>query len=183
LCLRAAASGGLSSIVSAVTIHNEILKRRPDCLAPLYRGFHYIRREAALSESAVTPYRLPVFGARDGLLSVRLIRNQINAACAKTGIPLEPIEQAALDLFDQLAQDPDIHLDMDLQAGDIQFCNNYVVLHSRTSYVDFPQAERRRHMIRLWLTMDERRPLAAGFPHQNGYGGLFKVEQPQPSAG
>jgi hypothetical protein len=90
--------------------------------------------------------RRPVFGARDGLVSVRLIRNQINAACTKTGIPLEPIERAALDLCDELAHDPDIHLDMDLQTGDIQFCNNYVTLHSRTSYIDFPAAERRRRL-------------------------------------
>ena len=141
----------------------------------------------AIQRSNKTPTmlvaRLPVFGARDGLISVRLIRNQINAACTKTGIPLEPIEKAALDLFDALAQDPGIHLDMDLQAGDIQFCNNYVTLHSRTSYVDFPEAERRRHMIRLWLTMDQRRPLADGFPPQNGYAGLFKVENAPPPAG
>ena len=111
-----------------------------------------------------------MFGVRDGKVSVRLVRNQINAACTKTGVPLEPIEQAALDLFDELAQDPEIHLDMDLQVGDIQFCNNYAMLHSRTSFEDYPEIERRRHMIRLWLTMDERRPLAEGFPPQNGYG-------------
>jgi hypothetical protein len=183
LCLRRAASGGISSVVSAVTVHNEILRRHPEYLQPLYRGFHYIRREAALSESPVTPHRLPVFGMRDGLVSVRLIRNQINAACTKTGIPLEPIERAALDLFDELTQDPDIHLDMDLQVGDIQFCNNYVTLHSRTSYVDFPELERRRHMVRLWLTMDQRRPLADGFPSQNGYGASQLVETALQSAG
>src|SRR3984893_8462575 len=176
LCLRRSKSGGLSSVVSAVTIHNEILKRNPEYLAPLYRGFHYIRREAALTESPVTPYRLPVFGARNGLVSVRLIRNQINAACTKTGVPLAPIERASLDLFDELAQDPEIHLDMDLQVGDIQFCNNYVMLHSRTSFEDYPEVERRRHMIRLWLTMDQRRPLAEGFPPQNGYGDRQLVE-------
>jgi len=176
LCLRPAQSGGLSSVVSAVTIHNEIFKRHPDYLEPLYRGFHYIRREAALSESPVTPHRLPVFGLANGLISVRLIRNQINAAATKTGIPLQPLEKAALDLFDQLAQDPEIHLDMDLQQGDIQFCNNYVTLHSRTGYTDFPEMERRRHMVRLWLTMDERRPLAKNFPAQNGYGGNQKIE-------
>jgi alpha-ketoglutarate-dependent taurine dioxygenase len=162
--------------VSAITIHNEILKRHPEYLEPLYRGFHYIRREAALTESPVTPHRLPVFGVRDGFVSVRLVRNQINAACTKTGIPLQPLEKAALDLFDQLAQDPDIHLDMDLQQGDIQFCNNYVTLHSRTGFVDFPEVERRRHMVRLWLTMDDRRPLAKEFPAQNGYGGKQEVE-------
>lgn len=176
LCLRRARSGGLSSVVSAITIHNEIARRHPEYLAPLYRGFHYIRREAALTESPVTPHRLPVFGARDGLVSVRLVRNQINAACTKTGIALEPIEKAALDLFDELAYDPAIHLDMDLEVGDIQFCNNYVILHSRTGFEDHPEIERRRHMIRLWLTMDERRPLAEGFPPQNGYGDRQLVE-------
>ena len=176
LCLRRSRSGGLSSVVSAVTIHNEILKRHPEYLAPLYRGFHYIRREAALTESPVTPHRLPVFGARDGKVSVRLIRNQINAAAAKSGVPLEPIEKAALDLFDALAYDPAIHLDMDLQQGDIQFCNNYTILHSRTAFEDHPEIERRRHMVRLWLTMDPRRPLAEGFPPQNGYGDRELVE-------
>jgi hypothetical protein len=176
LCLRPSRSGGLSSVVSAVTIHNEILKRRPEYLAPLYRGFHYIRREAALTESPITPHRLPVFGARDGKVSVRLIRNQINAAAAKSGVPLDPIEKAALDLFDELAYDPAVHLDMDLQQGDIQFCNNYTILHSRTAFEDYPEIERRRHMVRLWLTMDPRRPLADGFPPQNGYGDRQLVE-------
>jgi len=109
-------------------------------------------------------------------VSVRLVRNQIRAACTKTGVPLEPIEMAALDLFDELAYDPDIHLDMDLQQGDIQFCNNYVILHSRTAFEDYPEVERRRHMVRLWLTMDRRRPLADGFPPHNGYGDRQLIE-------
>jgi hypothetical protein len=183
LCLRAAKSGGLSSVVSAITIHNEILKRRPDLLAPLYRGFHYIRREAAMTGSPITPHRLPVFGAQDGLISVRLVRNQINAAALKSGTPLSEDEKAALDLFDSIAQDPDVHLDMDLQVGDIQFCNNYVTLHSRTSFVDHPEIERRRHMVRLWLTMPERRKLADGFPPQNGYGTNQQVELAMQAAG
>ncbi len=114
---------------------------------------------------------MPVFGARDGHVSVRLVRNQINAAAAKSGVPLEPLEKAALDLVDELAYDASVHLDMDLQLGDIQFCNNYVILHSRTAFEDYPEIERRRHMVRLWLTMEKRRPLADGFPAQNGYSG------------
>ena len=170
LCLRRAKSGGLSSIVSSVTLHNEILRQHPEYLAPLYNGFHYIKREAALTDDPVTPYRVPVFGARDGFVSARLVRNQINAACQKTGVPLAPIEQQALDFLDSLAYDPDIHLDMDLQVGDMQLCNNYTILHSRTGFEDFPEPERHRHMIRLWLTLRERRPLAEGFAPHNGYG-------------
>jgi hypothetical protein len=170
LCLRRSKTGGLSSIVSSVTLHNEILRQHPEYLEPLYRGFHYIRREAALGTEPVTPHRIPVFGARDGLISARLIRNQINAASTATGRPLDPLERDALDFLDSLAHDPDVHLDMDLQVGDMQLINNYTVLHSRTEFEDFPEPERRRHMIRLWLTTSPRRPLADGFPPQNGYG-------------
>lgn len=127
LCLRRAKSGGLSSVVSSVTIHNEILQHHPEYLEPLYRGFHYIRREAALTDSPVAPHRVPVFGAKDGLVSSRLIRNQINAAFAKTATAPTSLELDALDMVDRIAQDPDIHLDMDLQLGDIQLCNNYTV--------------------------------------------------------
>ena len=58
-----------------------------------------------------------------------------------------------------------------------------MTLHSRTSYVDFPEVERRRHMVRLWLTMDQRRPLADGFPPQNGYGANQLVETALQPAG
>lgn len=170
LCLRRAKRGGLSSIVSSVTLHNEILRRHPEYLPPLYHGFHYIKREAAHSDDPVTAYRLPVFGAKDGYVSARLVRNQINAACIKTDKPLEPLEQAALDFLDRLAAEPAIHFDMDLQAGDMQLCNNYTIMHSRTGFEDHAQPERRRHMIRLWLTFQERRPLAGAFPPHSGYG-------------
>jgi hypothetical protein len=45
-----------------------------------------------------------------------------------------------------------------------------LILHSRTEFEDYPEPERRRHMIRLWLTFHERRPLGDAFPAHNGYG-------------
>ena len=88
LCLRRAKSGGLSSIVSSVTLHNEILRQHPEYLPPLYNGYHYIKREAALTDDPVTANRVPVFGAKDGYVSARLVRNQINAAAPRLGKPL-----------------------------------------------------------------------------------------------
>jgi hypothetical protein len=40
---------------------------------------------------------------------------------------------------------------MDFQPGDIQWLKNSVVLHKRTEYVDWPEPERKRHLLRLWL--------------------------------
>jgi hypothetical protein len=169
LCLRAAKSGGLSSLVSATAVHDEIARRHPECLAPLYRGYHYIRREAALSAAPVTPQRIPVFGVADGVVSCRIVANQIKAGAKKLGTPLDPLEQRALDLVAELSYSARFRLDMDLLPGDMQLCNNYTVMHSRTEFEDWPEPQRRRHMLRLWLALREPRPLAAGFPRQRGY--------------
>ncbi len=170
MCLRQAKAGGASSIVSALTLHNEILDRHPEFLAPLYRGFHYIRREAAMSDAAVTPHRVPVFGHVGGIVSCRYVRAQIEAGAAKLEQELSTLEIEALNCLDELARDPGLHLDMDLRGGDIQLCNNYSMLHSRTDFEDWPEPGRERHMLRLWLTCRQRRPLPEDFPQLNGYG-------------
>src|SRR4030095_16995391 len=88
LCLRRAIKGGLSSIVSSVTVHNEILVHHPEYLGLLYNGFYYIRREAALTSRGVSDRAIPVLGARARGGGCRLPRNQINAGAVKRGVPL-----------------------------------------------------------------------------------------------
>ena len=87
-----------------------------------------------------------------------------------------------LHLFDEIAQEPGLPLDMDFQPGDVQWLLNYAALHSRTAYVDYPEPERRRHLLRLWLRRDVGRPLVPGFgksvienPREPLPGGRFKI--------
>jgi Taurine catabolism dioxygenase TauD, TfdA family len=169
LCLRRSLEGGLSSIVSSVTVHNEILKAHPEYLGLLYNGFYYIRREAALTERGVSDRPIPVFGYRDGVVSCRYIRNQINAGAVKREVPLTTLEKAALDFLDEQTRRADLRLDMDLQPGDIQFINNYTILHSRTGFVDGPEPHQKRHMLRLWLKFPTVWPLSPEFPTHMGY--------------
>jgi hypothetical protein len=169
LCLRRSLEGGLSSIVSSVTVHNEILKSHPEYLGLLYNGFYYIRREAALTERGVSDRPIPVFGYRDGVVSCRYIRNQINAGAVKREVPLTTFERAALDFLDEQTRRADLRLDMDLQPGDIQLINNYTILHSRTGFVDGPEPHQKRHMLRLWLKFPTPWPLSAEFPTHMGY--------------
>ncbi|HEY2994956.1 MAG TPA: TauD/TfdA family dioxygenase [Methylomirabilota bacterium] len=169
LCRRRSLEGGLSSIVSSVTVHNEILANHPEYLGLLYNGFYYIRREAALTERGVSERPIPVFGAREGVVSCRYIRNQINAGAVKRGVPLTTLEQAALDYLDECTRRPDLRLDMDLEPGDIQLINNYTILHSRTGFVDGPEPHQKRHMLRLWLKFPKPWPLGPEFPAHMGY--------------
>jgi hypothetical protein len=69
------------------------------------------------------------------------------------------LEEAALDYMDGLINRDDLRLDMMLEPGDMQLINNYTTLHARTEFVDYPEPDRRRWMVRLWLhSFGLRRP-------------------------
>lgn len=168
LCQRRAKEGGLSSVVSTMAVHDEIRRTRPDLLPILYRGFHYSEREAADSPEGVSPRPIPVFSEHRGVLSCRFIRNPIETGAQRRGVPLAGPEREALDLMSALCAREDMRLDMMLEPGDMQFCNNYTTAHARTEFEDWPEPERRRLMLRLWLSFEERRPLAPDFGEHDG---------------
>ena len=64
--------------------------------------------------------------------------------------------------------DPKLHLTMRLAPGDMQFMHNHDQLHDRTGFKDWPEPERRRHPLRLWLTVDGDRPLPEVFRRRYG---------------
>ncbi len=168
LCQHQAREGGLSSVVSTMAVHDEILRSRPDLLPILYRGFHYSEREAADNPAGVSPRPIPVFSRNGAVVSCRFIRNPIETAAERRGVPLTEPERQALELMSTLSARDDMRLDMMLEPGDMQFCNNYVTAHARTEFADWPETERRRLMVRLWLSFAERRKLAPEFGEHDG---------------
>lgn len=149
LCLGEAADGGESVIASAAAIYNEILRTRPDLLEVLMRGFYHHRRgQHDPGENPLSPERVPVFSFVNGLLHCCYNRNPVEWA-EKEGIVLEPREIEALDCLDAICARPDMQLSMDLRTGDLQFVNNYLIVHSRTEYRD--DEAHRRHLVRLWM--------------------------------
>ena len=159
LCLRTAKSGGLSSLVSSTTIFNEMRRRRPDLLRVLLDPIETDRR-GEVPEGGKLYFSIPVFNWHEGLLSVIYQRQYIESARRFPGVtPLSPVQSEALDLFDELANDPALNLTMELQPGDMQFVHNHTILHDRTAFEDFPEPERKRHLLRLWLAPPNARPL------------------------
>lgn len=149
LCLRAAAEGGQSRIVSSLAVHNLILEERPDLLEVLYNGFYCSRRGHG---ETVTEWRVPVYASgRNGLESYFLPITIRQAE--EEGYPLSDIEKKAIDYLQETASRPGIYLDMDFRPGDIQFLNNRLIFHARTDYRDDPDPALRRHLLRLWLMM------------------------------
>lgn len=155
LCLKPAKSGGLSSVVSAATIWNEILERRPDLASVLARPFYRDRRGEEVAGQKPW-YAIPVFVPAGDRMAVCYVRRFIQSCQRHADVPrLSDAQVAAMDLIDSLAYDPRLKLDMDFRPGDIQLVNNLVLLHTRTEYEDWPEPENKRHLYRLWLTVPD----------------------------
>lgn len=151
-CWHDAREGGASFLASAATIHEEIARRAPHLLEPLYRGYHYHRLgEEGPGEEPVAPYRAPVLTVRNGQVSCRYQRTSIAGGHRALGIPLTETDLAAFDLFDEVARAPENRFAFSLQRGEMVVINNYAVMHARTKFTEWPEPERRRHLVRLWL--------------------------------
>lgn len=168
MCLRTSKSGGLSSIVSSVACHNELARTKPELCERHYEPFAYDWRGEEKPGSKPY-YEMPTFTQHDGRLFNRYIRGFIDSAQRFDELPRHsPTDIAALDALDALTVDPDFRLDMELQPGDVQFVNNYVIFHSRTAYEDHDEEDRKRHLKRLWLSTDKYGSRPASFTNR-GY--------------
>lgn len=180
LSLQKAKSGGLSSVVSALALHNAILEKQPHLLDPLYRGHPYHRQGLHLSgQSEVTPHNVPVFCSVDGFVSCRYVRQFMTQAATHMGTPFPSDLREAMDLFNSLADDPEYRADFMLERGEILFINNYTALHARSQFEDYEEADRKRYLLRLWLNLLEPRPVS---PHMEiyeggGRGGIAQQEE------
>ena len=168
LCLRAAKSGGLSSLVSSTTIFNEMRRRRPDLLRVLLEPIETDRR-GEVPEGSKPYFTIPVFNYSNGLVSAIYQRQYIESARRFPGVaPLTPHQIEALDLMDELANNAKLNLMMELEPGDIQLVHNHTILHDRTAFEDFPEPERKRHLLRLWLAPSTARRLPEVYAERFG---------------
>lgn len=151
-CVRPAASGGDSVLASAVSVHDAMVRQRPDLAAQLYRGFHWHRfGEGRSADGPFSEDLVPVFSMHDEQLSCRYVRTPIVAGQKEAGQPLNASQIEALDLFDKLACSPELRVTFRLDCGDIVLVNNLTVLHARTQFVDHAEPAPPRRLFRLWL--------------------------------
>ena len=160
LCLSRAKEGGLSTVCNAVAIHNELVQSRPDLAAELYEPQPYDFR-GEHPKGGRPWYTMPVFTQHGQRLFVRYIRPYILASQRHDDAPrISAKAEEAMQTLDAMTQDPQFSVFMDFEPGDMQFINNYHVLHGRTAYVDDREAGLVRHLKRLWLETEllEARP-------------------------
>jgi hypothetical protein len=155
LCLRKARTGGLSRIVSSVAIYNELLRRAPHRVERLYEPFLLDTH----GQGGIRAIPVPPCRYADGVLRTFYHSDYFRSIERHPDLPqLGPDDRALLDLYEEIASDPALHLDMDLMPGEVQLLSNHVVLHARTGYEDDPNGPG-RHLLRLWLSLPGPQPL------------------------
>ena len=168
LCIRDAMEGGESLLVSTVTIYNEMQRKRPDLTRLLFDPIATDRR-GEIADGEKPYFEIPVLNWHRGSLTGIYQRQYIDSAQRFPGaMRLSGAHVEALDLFDALANDPRLHFSMHLEPGDMQFVYNHSLLHDRSGFRDWPDTHKRRHLLRLWLSLPGDRPLPECFRQRYG---------------
>ena len=163
LCLQKAKSGGESSISSSITVHDEMWRRDQDLWAAMYEPFWRDRR-GEVPEGKKAYYPSAKYHFHNGRLSTTYSRDYAESCNRFPELPpMTDRQVAALDLFDSITEHKATRLDMEFEAGDVQLLHNHQILHARSDFEDWPEIERKRHLLRLWLSPDDGRPLPDSF--------------------
>lgn len=157
LCLHPAMQGGISQVMSVATVHDALQRQHPELIARLHRPFWY-DRHAEHQSGEPTTFAAPLFErTADGTIKARLALSEIHAGYELRGERLDNETAAALAAVQSVFEQPELHVELGFEAGQIQYVNNRATGHARTEFTDFPEPERKRHLVRLWLRDAGRR--------------------------
>ena len=160
LCMRTAKEGGISRIVSLQTAHNLMGERHPELLPRLYQPFLWDRVKEHADEDDMTLTN-SLFTTDGESLNARLGNRLIRQGYSVAGKDIDEQGDAALEALYGILNDPALYKEFTFQPGQIQVLDNRFVGHKRTAFEDWPEPERRRQLIRLWLR-DSGRPFYHG---------------------
>lgn len=155
LCQQTAKQGGVSQVVSVYSVHNALLRHHPDILPRLYKPFWY-DRHAEHAPGDATTFAAPVF-EYNGTLKARLALSEIYGGYELRQERMDNETVAALEAIRDVFDRPELRVELDFQPGQIQYVNNRATGHARTEFIDWPEPERKRHLIRLWLRNEGKR--------------------------
>jgi hypothetical protein len=163
LCLQPAKLGGENQVISSPQIEKIIRKERPDLHEILCQPFPYKRH--VVDEGNALPYcEQPIFSWKDNHFACSYLRVLIDRADQDAQCPsLSNDQREALNFLDSICERETLQTRFTLKRGDLLFLNNWTTLHRRTAFEDFEEPEKRRHLLRVWLSVPNSRPLDESF--------------------
>ncbi|SJZ58010.1 Taurine catabolism dioxygenase TauD, TfdA family [Enhydrobacter aerosaccus] len=160
VCLHTAMTGGESALVSGIAVHDEMMRRAPDLCRALYQPVTVDRR-GEVPEGKFPWMRIPVFMWQDGQFTgYAPLQEYLNSARRFDEAPKMTDQQwQAVELFFSICSEPEFAVKIPFEPGDFQFVHNHVVFHSRTSFEDWPDVAKKRHLMRIWISLPDGREL------------------------
>ncbi|WP_221893050.1 TauD/TfdA family dioxygenase [Parasphingopyxis marina] len=156
-CIREAAEGGESMLVSAAALRDAVASRDPEALAALERGYYAGINEAVGGAEPVTREPVPIFSETQGRLSCWYNRFFLAAAARARREEFPEAFARAMAVLDEEAMRPGLGYRFDLAPGDMVFWHNWTCLHARQAFKDGDG--RTRLLLRLWLNVECGRPV------------------------
>ncbi len=162
-CVRPAASGGASRLLSAGAVHNVMAAECPDLLRALYRGapMHWFGEPPSPGEK-VSGFTVPVFSQSEGRIVCVFLPSYMRAAAEETGGALDPDLEDAFASFKEISERDGMALEIDLAAGDMIVIDNKAVLHGRRAFDADVEGAGNRLLYRLWFEAEPARPAHPG---------------------
>jgi len=151
MCLRQAARGGESLLISAYTVHNEILRKHPDFVDRLYQDFHWHTPPLQTLPGGPETKAMPIFEISHGDLVIHYLDMYLQPGMEIAGTPMLPAELEMQSVIDSLLLREDLQHRYLLQPGEILFSNNRWTLHGREAFTDHNDPDRTRKLARLWM--------------------------------
>lgn len=162
LSMRKAKEGGFNRLMSAGLLHNVLLTEHPDLMDVAYRGFYYRRTTPDRGETALfTPQRIPAFDfSTEGEFTAHYIPHFSEYYLERDGISPDAAESRIHAIIRDIMWDrPELYYETLMEPGDIQLVSNRVALHSRTDYIDWPDVDHARLLLRVWLQLPNLAPV------------------------
>ncbi|KAI5784319.1 hypothetical protein FPQ18DRAFT_418225 [Pyronema domesticum] len=154
-CLNPAVSGGRSILASSWKVYNELATLHPAHICTLAKGdwaFDTFGRSGAAYNMRPLLHLLPKSGRVQFSFSRRPLTGSPVSPRTK-GIPdLTSKQSDALDTVHFTALAHAVHITQ--QKGDLQYWNNFALLHAREGFQD--EGKNKRHLLRLWLRDETR---------------------------
>ena len=150
LVLRTGKAGGESFVTGLGNIHNQLRRRCPELLERLYRPFYWNRQGEHPPGDPITNIN-PIYRYDGVNLNARVNRRLLQVGYELMQEPMDEEGAAALDALYETMDDPQNHFAFQLEAGQIQFLNNWRCAHQRSDYVDYDDPDKRRHLVRIFL--------------------------------
>lgn len=155
-CIRPAMTGGVSGLVSFETVRNRMLAEHADLVPRLHQPYYFDRQQEHAPGDAAVSYR-PILEPHGQSIGASFNYWLVHHGYEVAGKALDARGASALKAFSDICEEDGMGKNFHFEPGQIQIVNNRRLGHRRTGYTDWPEGERKRHLVRLWVRKGGRR--------------------------